>query len=181
VLIFSGISIIIASLIFGAVNRSMAKHKQTGNNTTQNRYGSASTQTGSTAKSADMQTAQSNHDHRAFSWNRSTSSLASSAEFSDGEAAALIYMHEEENLAHDVYITLYSTWNLPIFQNISQSEQTHIEAIKNLLDRYGLPDPSSGQIGVFIDPTLQALFTDLINQGSLSLPEALKVGGQLRR
>ena len=48
------------------------------------------------------------------------------------------FMREEEKLAHDVYVTLYAQWGLPIFQNISQSEQTHTDAVKTLIDRYGL-------------------------------------------
>jgi hypothetical protein len=62
---------------------------------------------------------------------------------SAAETSALIYVREEEKLAHDVYVTLYTQWGLPVFQNISRSEQTHTDAIKDLLDRYGLPDPAA--------------------------------------
>ncbi|HUV93138.1 MAG TPA: DUF2202 domain-containing protein, partial [Anaerolineales bacterium] len=57
------------------------------------------------------------------------------------EAEGLIFMREEEKLARDVYLTLYDQWDIPIFQNIARSEQTHTDAIKNLLDTYGLVDP----------------------------------------
>jgi hypothetical protein len=92
------------------------------------------------------------------------------------EAAALAYMREEEKLAHDVYTTLFSQWGLPSFQNIANSELTHTEAVKALLDRYGVQDPASSQAGVFADAALQELYNDLIAQGSQSLAEALKVG-----
>jgi len=85
-------------------------------------------------------------------------------------------MREEEKLAHDVYVTLYEQWGLPIFQNISQSEQAHTEAVKALLERYGVADPATGTIGTFSNPELQSLYTDLIARGSQSLVEALKVG-----
>jgi hypothetical protein len=39
-----------------------------------------------------------------------------SGELSAEEAAALAYMREEEKLAHDVYMTLYAQWGLPVFQ-----------------------------------------------------------------
>ena len=95
------------------------------------------------------------------------------------ETAALLYMREEEKLAHDVYVTLYAQWGLPVFENISQSEQSHTDSVKALLDHYGLSDPASSEIGVFTNPDLQALYTDLVAQGSLSLADALKVGGAI--
>ncbi len=104
---------------------------------------------------------------------------AASGDLEAGEAAGLIYMLEEEKLAHDVYVTLYSAWNLPIFQNISQSEQTHMEAIRALLVRYEVGDPASDAVGVFTDPGLQSLYNELIARGSGSLAEALKVGAAI--
>ena len=93
------------------------------------------------------------------------------------EAASLRYMHEEEKLAHDVYITLFEAWGLPIFQNIANSESTHTEAVLTLLERYEVADPvGDNGVGVFIDPTLQALYDQLVARGSVSLSEALKVG-----
>lgn len=104
---------------------------------------------------------------------------AVSGELNSVESAALLYMREEEKLAHDVYVTLYAKWGLPVFQNISQSEQTHTDAIKVLLDRYGLTDPASNQVGAFTNPELQKLYTDLIARGGQSLSEALKVGAAI--
>jgi hypothetical protein len=104
---------------------------------------------------------------------------ATQGELSADESAALLYMREEEKLAHDVYVTFYAQWSLAIFQNISQSEQIHTDAIKTLLDRYGLNDPASTEIGIFTNPDLQALCNDLIARGSQSLAEALKVGAAI--
>lgn len=106
-------------------------------------------------------------------------SPAEPGDLSDEEAASLTYMREEEKLAHDVYMTLHAQWNLPIFQNIANSEQTHTDAIQELLDGYGLADPTSTEVGVFTNPDLQALYTQLVAQGSTSLAEALKVGAAI--
>ncbi len=91
------------------------------------------------------------------------------------EAASLLYMREEEKLARDVYNALYAVSGQPVFSNIAASEQTHMDAIKVLLDRYGLPDPALGP-GQFSNPDLQALYDQLVAQGSRSLTDALKVG-----
>lgn len=87
----------------------------------------------------------------------------------------LTYMREEEKLARDTYLVMYARWGAAIFQNISSSEQRHMDAVKNLLDKYGLPDPALGP-GTFTNPHLQTLYDTLIAAGSVSLIEALKVG-----
>lgn len=94
------------------------------------------------------------------------------------ETAALLYMREEEKLARDVYNTLYTTWGQSTFQNIAASEQKHMDEIKLLLDRYNLTDPALAP-GQFTDASLQALYTQLTSQGSLSLGDALKVGAAI--
>lgn len=95
---------------------------------------------------------------------------------SDTEKAGILYMREEEKLAHDVYRTLYEQWNLPVFDNIARSEQTHTDAVKTLIDKYGLADPATTTIGTFSNPELQALYDNLVNEGSISLQAALEVG-----
>lgn len=97
------------------------------------------------------------------------------SDLSAEEAAALLYMREEEKLARDVYNQMYALWGQPAFQNIAASEQTHTDEIKLLLDRYGLADPALDP-GQFADANLQALYNQLIAQGSVSLEEAMKVG-----
>ncbi|MCG7850565.1 MAG: DUF2202 domain-containing protein, partial [ANME-2 cluster archaeon] len=95
----------------------------------------------------------------------------------DAEIAGLKLMREEEKLARDVYMELYDKWNLPIFNNIANSEQTHTDAVKTLLDMYGIEDPvTTDEPGVFANQELQTLYNSLVNQGSASLLEALIVG-----
>ena len=59
-----------------------------------------------------------------------------------------------------------------IFDNISRSEQTHTDAILQLLTKYNINDPVGvNAIGVFTDPGLQALYTNLVNAGNVSILE----------
>ncbi|MBI5651731.1 MAG: DUF2202 domain-containing protein [Chloroflexi bacterium] len=96
---------------------------------------------------------------------------------SASEADALAFMREEEKLAHDVYVALYAKWQLPVFQNIANSEQTHTDAIKTLLERYSVADPAAGKaVGVFANATLQGLYDQLVKQAGQSLADALRVG-----
>lgn len=104
---------------------------------------------------------------------------APAASLSQAEIDGLLFMREEEKLAHDVYTTLYTTWGLQAFQSIAQSEQAHMDQVKFLLDRYGLSDPASSEPGVFTNPELQSLFSELVARGSQSLTEALRVGAAI--
>jgi hypothetical protein len=98
----------------------------------------------------------------------------------DAEIAGLLYMREEEKLARDVYLALYDIWGQQIFQNIADSEQTHTDAVKHLLDRFGIDDPAVNIApGVFTDSTLQSLYHELTILGAQSLEDALRVGAAI--
>ncbi|MBK8780722.1 MAG: DUF2202 domain-containing protein [Anaerolineales bacterium] len=87
-------------------------------------------------------------------------------------------MREEEKLARDVYNQLFALWGMPTFQNIAASEQTHMDQVKVLMDRYALADPAL-DLGKFTDANLQALYDQLMAQGSLSIADAIKVGATI--
>ena len=96
---------------------------------------------------------------------------------STGETEGLIFMREEEKLARDVYLSMYDKFGRRIFNNISQSEMRHMDALKVLLERYELDDPVAvDSVGIFRNQELQELYQTLIDQGSVSIEAALKVG-----
>jgi hypothetical protein len=99
------------------------------------------------------------------------------------EASDLRYMREEEKLARDVYQALGATWTAAtVFQRIAQSEQRHMDAVKVVLDRYGIADPAATtKPGAFVDPALQKLYDELVAEGSVSLAAALQVGVQIEQ
>jgi len=100
-----------------------------------------------------------------------------SSPLSEAERQGLIFMREEEKLAHDVYVALGEVWDIPIFKNISRSESTHMEAVLGLLDKYKIGDPvREMKPGEFANPDFTKLYQTLVNQGNNSLIEALKAG-----
>lgn len=99
---------------------------------------------------------------------------------SQDEIDGLLLMREEEKLARDVYQTLYDTWGIRIFANIAQSEQTHTEAVRDLLEKYNLTDPvTDDTIGVFVNQDMQTLYDSLTEEGKLSEVDALRVGATI--
>lgn len=96
------------------------------------------------------------------------------------EIAGLLFMREEEKLAFDVYIAMFNLGYPKVFDNISNSEQTHTDAVLALLNKYNIPDPVGNNAeGVFTDPYLQTLYDDLVTIGSPSLINALSVGAEI--
>ncbi|OGN92814.1 MAG: hypothetical protein A2Y88_11180 [Chloroflexi bacterium RBG_13_48_10] len=168
---------IIGVLVFGAVNRSLAKVNGESESLYENSYGSIVVNSDNdlpTGKNDSSQEEETNHSNEVINL-----PPVSKDGLSESEVAGLLYMREEEKLAHDVYSVFYSLNGTQNFQNISQSELTHTEAVKTLIDRYGLTDPASSEMGVFTHPDLQALYNELIALGSQSLADALMVGAAI--
>ena len=112
-------------------------------------------------------------DASAAQRNRKGSGVAT---LTDSEKATMIYMREEEKIARDVYIKMYELWGAALFSNISVSEQRHMDAVLNLLVKYGVPDPAAGKaVGEFTDG-FQPLYDWLISWGDDSLLDAFLVG-----
>lgn len=88
----------------------------------------------------------------------------------------LLFSREEEKLARDLYINSYNKYGLSIFNNISSSEQKHMDSVLKALINYGLEDPASTTIGVFSNQTLQNLYNELVKKSNVSLTDALIVG-----
>lgn len=100
------------------------------------------------------------------------------SDLTEDEITTILYMREEEKLAHDVYVMMSAQWGYPIFANIANAEQTHTEAVLQLMVRYGLEDAAANNpVGVFENADLQNLYDQLVAQGSQSLEDALLVGG----
>ena len=92
----------------------------------------------------------------------------------------LLFLREEEKLARDVYITLGSVYPLRIFANISEAEQTHMDAVLRLLEVRGIPDPViDDSVGAFQDELLAGLYDDLVAAGMQSEIAALTVGATI--
>jgi len=191
ILVITALVAVIGVLVFGAVNRTLAKNAsesgtQSGNRRNSEQAAASSEQTSEVYNQGNNGQGQGQGQGRGGNGTGGNGTgegtnlpPATPGDLSAEESAALLYMREEEKLAHDVYVTFYEQWDFRVFSNISRSEQTHTDAVKTLLDRYGLADPASSEIGVFTDPDLQALYTNLVARGSQSLAEAIQVSAAI--
>jgi hypothetical protein len=96
------------------------------------------------------------------------------------ETESILLMREEEKMARDAYIVFYQKWNLPIFSNISGAEQTHMDAVLLLINKYSLTDPvGPNPAGIFVNSDIQALYNEFIKQGNQSYQQALMAGAAI--
>ena len=96
--------------------------------------------------------------------------ILSAQSLSQEEIDQLLFIREEEKLARDVYLALADKWDAPIFTNIAQSEQQHMDAVGQLIEKYGLEDPITDDTqGVFTNDTLRDLYNDLVSSGDVDL------------
>ena len=88
----------------------------------------------------------------------------------------LVYLIEEEKLAHDVYTAMYEKYGANVFGNILKSETTHQSRVLTLLQARNIADQRSSELCVFNNDELQNLYDVLITQDNKSALEAYKVG-----
>lgn len=96
---------------------------------------------------------------------------------SAAEAAGLQAMVEEEKIALDLYTAFGAQYPSAVFDNIAASEASHVAAVRTLLDRYGVVDPTAGlPAGTFATGAAQALYDQLLAAGLRDELAALRVG-----
>jgi len=92
-------------------------------------------------------------------------------------AEMLTFIFQEEKLAHDLYVQLASTSGAQQFQNVLNSESTHISLVQGLLTTYNIVDPTVGLAeGEFVNQDLQALYDSLLASGSVDRAGAIAAG-----
>jgi hypothetical protein len=98
------------------------------------------------------------------------------------QRTTLAAMAEEEKLSHDVYTALAASTSDSRFSRIASSEQRHLEAVRVLMTRYSVTDPTAGKaVGQFTTPAVQASYIALVAQGKQSLADALTVGRTIEK
>lgn len=100
------------------------------------------------------------------------------APLTEDDVNSILYMREEEKLAHDVYVFFYEKYKRIPFKNISKSELAHQKAIAWLIDRYNIDAPTETKFGEFTIEELQNLYTKLITE-AVDVISAFKVGAYI--
>jgi hypothetical protein len=101
--------------------------------------------------------------------------VADATPLTAAEESDILFMREEEQLAHDLYIRWGGMYTIPVFSTIAGSETMHISEVQLLIDRYGLQGNRIGNASAgYQNATIQSLYTTLVLQGDASLTGALE-------
>jgi hypothetical protein len=91
------------------------------------------------------------------------------------ESGDILFIREEEQLAHDLYTRWYGMYDIPVFSNIAASETMHVNEVQLLIERYGLQGNRIGNASTgYQNATIQSLYTSLVAQGDASLTGAFE-------
>lgn len=111
-----------------------------------------------------------------------SSTATATAPLTSAQAADLVALVEEEKLAGDVYAALAAELGDAKLARIAASEDRHAAALRSLLVRYGIADPTADYAaGVFPTAAAQALYDQLVARGSAGIIEAYAVGAEIER
>jgi hypothetical protein len=113
-------------------------------------------------------------------WAKGPKGPSTSTGLTDTEEANILYLFEEEKLAHDIYVEMYNKYGAYIFNNISESEQRHMDSVAKLISKYELDDGvlNNGP-GSFTNGVIQDEYDRLLEKGNLNLTSALEVGVEI--
>jgi hypothetical protein len=93
------------------------------------------------------------------------------------QKTTLAAMAQEEKLALDLYTAFAAKYDAVVFDRIAAAETQHLTAVRALLTRYGIADPTAGKpAGQFSDPAVRATYDKLLAQGNADQQAALQVG-----
>lgn len=102
---------------------------------------------------------------------------ASTGTLTEEQEQMLAEQAELEKMARDLYVELADTTGDRRFDRIAVSETRHLEAVRTLLDRYGIDDPTDGYAaGEFASETVAKKYAAYLAEGSASPESALEVG-----
>ena len=97
---------------------------------------------------------------------------------SEDDKSALLFMLEEEKLARDTYIYLNDLWAINQFNNIKDSEQTHMNLVEDLLIQNNI-EYSIEPVGEFQNQTLQNFYDQFVIDGAISSSKAMQIGATI--
>jgi hypothetical protein len=107
--------------------------------------------------------------------------VATRGELTSEQRSRLARQAELEKLSHDVYVVFAERTGDVRFERIAWSETRHLEAIRTLMDRYGVDDPTEGHTAGEFPGALKDDYDAYVEAGSGSLEAALDTAAKIER
>lgn len=109
------------------------------------------------------------------------SPVTSFSQLNESESNGIIYINGDEKAAYDFYTIMYEKYNSVIFNNISQSEKTHMDKMRELAVQFGINESELGfnsGAGIFINKKHQSLYDEMILMGGYSVLDAYRAAAR---
>jgi hypothetical protein len=108
--------------------------------------------------------------------------FVASGTLTQAQRTQLAVMAQDEKLTHDLYAQFAKIYGTRVFSNLAAAEAQHLTALRTLMQRYGVTDPTAGKAaGVFGSASVQASYDQLLAQGRTGQQAALKVAQNLEQ
>lgn len=102
------------------------------------------------------------------------------AHLTQAEQDELSYMAEKVKMGHDVNDQFFHQYQIPLFENVRNSEQDHGDMVREELQLHGLPDPTAGKgRGEFDNVDVANTYAEMVGDGSDSLGNALRASAKV--
>jgi hypothetical protein len=103
--------------------------------------------------------------------------VVATTKLTTAQATDLAAMAEEEKVARDLYRAFAARYPSRVWDNIAAAEASHLAAVRTLLTRHGIADPTAGRAdGAFASASAQAMYDGLLATGSVSEVAAFGIG-----
>jgi hypothetical protein len=86
-----------------------------------------------------------------------------------------------EKISHDVYVAFAEDTGDPRFEHIAWSETRHLEAVRTLMDRYDVADPTKGLGTGELTGDAATTYKEYVDAGSASTKAALETAREIEQ
>jgi hypothetical protein len=86
-----------------------------------------------------------------------------------------------EKISHDAYVAFAEDTGDPRFEHIAWSETRHLEAVRTLMDRYDVADPTKGLATGELSGDAATTYQDYLDAGSASTKAALATAREIEQ
>lgn len=108
--------------------------------------------------------------------------FVAAGKLTQAQRTQLAAMAVSEKTSHDLYVQFAKAYGLPVFDHLAAAEANHLQALRTLMARYGVTDPTAGKaVGVFGSAAAQATYDRLLAQGRTGQQAALRVAQGLEQ
>lgn len=96
------------------------------------------------------------------------------APMTEAERLGLVRMIEEVQASRDFYLKINEEWEFNVFAAIAEHEQTHVDLLAAVANKYKLDAPLHNKPGMYVNGLVQARYDSLHRAGLVNFREGIR-------